>query len=561
MKFSNLKQKAFLLTVAAVLLSCYSCVNKSYLLGSDLLATDQQFDIFTAEFPIEDIEMRMADSLSGYSQTRVTIGSVRDGDFGLTKRGCALTLVPMYDSLDFGKNPKFKNFFFTLQKDTISIPDESQRHILQSVNVFELSEPLDTTYDINTKIKHGSKRITKGIPVYNGSDDTLSFYFSKEFGEKYMNITLEDTKDLSTFTKKFPGIYLETDDPVGDGGRIDMFKLQLQYNSSSYYLTGDFAELFFSAEYDGKVKDTVFLFYFSPDRFYNVDSLIYNAKGSLPQYCLNVTETESAKIEGRAKDKIFVEGGGGLKPVISASELREKIIAEISRNGNPEEAAINKATLSLPFVFPDDYKQMSLYPQILSPTCRIRTEKGLNFGGLTDSSDSGEDQGDINRSLLKYAPDVTYHAQSILNLTDMSKISNYDIWMLIMAYEVEKSQTSAAESDAMSDYYNMLMYSSYYNNMYGGYGYGGYGYPYGGYGYGGYGGYGYGGYGYNDYYSNYYSYALMQQYYNNSSSTTASTTTELDKYRYYHAVLRGPEDPVAHPTFKITYSLPKTAEN
>lgn len=535
--------------MAAAMFSCYSCIDKSYLLGSDLLATDQQFDIFTAEFPLEEIYMKMADSLSGYSQTKVTIGAVRDKDFGLTKRGCALTLVPFYDSLDFGKNAKFKSFHFTLQRDTISIPDESQRHILQSINVYELTDSLGKAYDINTKVKHGTKRITKGVPVYNGSEDTLAFFFTKEFGEKYMGIGINDTKDMKTYTGKFPGIYLETDEPIGDGGRINLFKLQLQYNSSYYTITGNYASLAFSAEYDGVAKDTSFLFYFSPDAMYDVDSLIYNSRGSLPQYCLNVSDTESS--ECRATDRILIEGGGGLKPVFSASEIRDKVIAEISKHGNPEEAAINKATISLPFVFPDDHTKMSLYPQILSPTCRIRTDNGLSFGGLTDSSDKGEDQGDVNRSLLKYAPDVTYHTQSILNLTDLSKMSNYDIWLLIMANEVQKSNKSQAETDEMSDYYRAMMYSSYYNNMYNGYGYG-----YGGYGYG-YGGYGYGGYG--DYYSNYYSYALMQQYYN-STSSTETTTTELDNYRYYHGVLRGPEDPVAHPTFKITYSLPKDAE-
>ena len=534
---------------AAVTASLASCINVNYTLGSDFLATDQQFDTFVAEFPLEDIRMVPADSLSGYSQTRITFGAIRDSQFGLTTRSSAVTLVPMYDSLDFGQNARFRYFHVTMSRDTVSVARDEDGYMHQNINVYELTEPLESTYDINTRLKHGTRRITKGVPVFNGSEDTLGFFFTREFGEKYLNITLDDTKDMESYTKKFPGICFETDNPVTEGGRINIFKLQLQFNATYGYIQGNYAELGFTAEYDGRTTDTTFLFYFSPDKFYDVDSLMYNASSDLPQYCLNVCGHETRGRSGVATDKIYVEGGGGLKPVLSATEIREKLIAEISRHGNPAEAAINRASLSLPFEFPDDYKEMIRYPQILSPTCRIRNDAGrLSFASLTDSSDSSEDQGDVNRSLLVYAPDITYHTQSILKLSDLDNIHNYDVWFLIMANEIQTTTTSAAEQDEMSQYYNMMMYSSYYNDMYSGYG--GYGY----------GGYGYGGYGYGDYYSNYYSYMLMAQMYG-SSSSTSSTVKMLDKDRYYRAVLNGPAAEGRRPTITVTYSLPKSGEN
>ena len=125
-----------------------------------------------------------------------------------------------------------------------------------------------------------------------------------------------------------------------------------------------------------------------------------------------------------------------------------------------------------------------------------------------------------------------------------------------MANETQVTTTSAKEQDEMSQYYNMMMYSSYYNGMYGGYGgYGGYGY--GGYGYG-YGGYGYGGYG--DYYSNYYSYMLMAQMMGGGNSTSTSVK-QLDKDRYYRAVLNGPKAEGRKPMMSVTYSLPTSGEN
>ena len=537
-----------ILTIAVAALAG-SCIKANYDLGSEYLAIDQQFDIFTATFPLEDISMEPADSLSGYSQTRLAVGAIRDDDFGLVRRAAAITLVPVYDSLDFGTNPKFKSFHMVLCRDTVSVAKDEDAGIHQGLNIYELTESLEKSFDINGELKHGTKRITKGVPVFNGSQDTVGIYFTREFGEKYLTITNDDFKDLSTYTSKFPGIYLETDDPVGDGGRINLFKVQLQYDASSYMINGNYAILAFNSTYENVAKDTAFIFYFSPNAKYDVDSLIYNATGSLPQYGLNVAYHESAAKKGPAADRILVEGGGGLKPVLSAAEIRSKLIAEISKHGNPEEAAINRASVKLPFIFPDDYKEMVRYPEILSPTCRIRTEDGVSFASITDSSDSNEDQGDVNRSLLVYAPDITYHTQSLLGLKDLDKISNYDVWQLIMSNEVHTTKKSAAEQDQDNEYLNMMMYSSYYNNMYGGYG----GYGYGGYGYG---GYGYGGYG--NYYSNYYSYYLMQQMY--GSNSTSSTVKQLDIYRYYHAILRGPSDPVAHPTMSVTYALPRNAE-
>ena len=91
-----------------------------------------------------------------------------------------------------------------------------------------------------------------------------------------------------------------------------------------------------------------------------------------------------------------------------------------------------------------------------------------------------------------------------------------------------------------------------------GMGYGGYGMGYGGYGYGmGYGGYGYGGYGGYGY-SNYYSYALASMYSSANSGNSTTKSVEMDKDRYFNAVLNGPESKNGRvPTLKIVYALPK----
>jgi hypothetical protein len=552
-----------------VILGSPSCVSVDTSMGSNLIPLSQLYDVYTIEFPLEDIQMKMLDSLSGYSNTRITIGAVRDEEFGLTTRACALSLVPVADTVNFGRNPVFKSFRFTAARDTVSYADASELNILQNINVYELEDPMDFSFvDLNTPVKHKTERITDGVPVYNGKD-SLTFNFSRAFGEKYMNITTADLKDMEKYLEKYPGIYIDTDEPDGIGGRINMFNLQLGVNASYGYVTKDYAELKFTAEYNGVRKDSSFLFYFSPNDFVNLDSLVkaksnsdYSDYYTFPQYCFNTTTHETREREGKATDRICIEGGGGLKAVFSASEMLSKLRAEISKHGDPGEAVVTRATMILPFEFPEDYKDMYRYPDYISPTCRMSFEEGVSFASLTDVSSTNEDPGKLNRSLLQYSPDITYHIQKLLQVSDDVKLSNFDIWTLLMSteYFVSEYDSSAAMSEYLYQMQQMMYLSQLYGYGYSPYGYGGYGY--GGYGYGGYGGYGYGDYGYGYGMSNYYSMALLASMYSNAGSgSNRKSRIDMDKDRYFDAVLNGPKAESGRvPTLRVIYALPKSAE-
>ncbi|MCQ2140572.1 MAG: DUF4270 domain-containing protein [Bacteroidales bacterium] len=546
----NFKRLAlFLSCSAAALAGSHSCISTNMGVGENMIPIDQQYSVYRSELDLKDVYMQMADSLSGFSNSHITIGAIRDPEFGLTKRGCALTLVPMLDTMDFGKNTKIKAFNFNAAPDSVSYADENQKYIIQNINVYELEEAPDfKKFDINGSIKHGKKRITKGSPVYTFNGDSLTFKFSDEFAQKFLTIKPGETKNFKEYLKRFPGIYIETDVPAGEGGRINTFNVQLGFDSQYYYFTDTYASLDIVAEYDGVQKDTSFLFYYSPTRHMDVDSLLQKGtSGNYPQYCLNIAEHSTRDRAGKAKDKILVEGGGGLKPVVKATDLKKMVIAELSKHGDPSKAIVNRATLVFPFEFPEDYKQMYKFPSYLNPTVKVKGEDYVSFASLTDTSSEDEDPGAINRSLLQYSADISYHVQSILSLKDESKISNYDVWFLNMS--TMTVVTSNESNSSMSDYYNYLAYSSYYNSMYGGYGgYGGYGY--GGYGYGGYGGYG-------DYYSNYYNYAMMASLYSSSSSTT-SEKVEMNSDSFFCAELNGPDSPTGRtPKLNIVFSFPK----
>lgn len=535
---------SILVAVAATVLGFGSCVKVNEELGSDYLATNLQYDVYTTSFPLDDIVMDVPDSLSSYSLYRFTIGAIRDETFGLTTRSAAFTLVPVLDTLDFGTEgtQEFHSFHFAAVFDSVSCATADQKFIIQNVNVYELQDSIQYS-QVYPELKIGTTRITDGIPVYNGSD-TLSFNFSQEFGEKYMTVTQEELDTLVEYHKRFPGIYITMDEPAGYGGRINMFKvpIDVQYNSSYYYssVCGSIATLSFSAEYDDRgVVDTSFMYYLGPLEKYDFDDVTYTSVSDYPQVAYNIATHESEDLIGDATDVMYLEGGRGIKPVVKAASLREKIVAEImdkmGDDGDPSLAIISKATITMPFDFPDDYTVVDYqFPSYMSPTCRIVTDTSITFASITDVSVDDEDQGDLNRSLCNYAPDVTHHAQQLLLLDeDEEDISNYDIWFLPMAdEEVEDSSTSSSSTSDLSDYYQYLMYSSYYNSMYGGYSSG------------------------SDYYSNYYNYYLYYSLYSSLSTSTTTTEAMIDFHRYYCLPLHGPthED---GPTFTITYAIPK----
>ena len=568
--------------VGAILLGSASCVKINEELGGNFIPTKHKWDVFPCDAVALDVTMERSDSLSGYSSSRFTFGSVKSGDFTSTK-SCSFTLVPLADSLDFGEDHQVLQFHFTASRDTVSVPFDSQKEILQSMYAYDLKKPLDSTVLYTGVFPEQADEFVDFSSIiafctYNGGD-SLSFDFSKSYAEKviegiksFQQMEADRRDTLNNLLAHVPGIYMKTEQQTTDGGRINMFNLPI--DASDGYIDGNYAELKIRSKFDGSSEytDTSYIFYFGPSEFLTDKSTSYP-----PQYAFNagIDTTPEDFLENwknGARTELFVEGGSGLKPVVRASVIKEIVSALIEEHAegiNKEEVVINKATIILPYNVGTDYEKLEKYPLILSPTVKLRSDndKYVSYAGLTDSSIESENHGNINRSLFMYRPDVSHHIQEIVKLekgkgTDVDpnetdadfekRLSKYDIWFLIMHEEITKSSSS---NSAYNDYYNNLLYNSYYNNMmYDPYGYG--------YGYGGYGGYGYGGYGYGSYgYNNYYNYLMMAQYASASTSQSTTSSTELDKDRFYNAVLCGPGAGDGNvPRLEITFSAPKKSE-
>ena len=550
-------KKVFLALCLTAALVTPGCIKVDNSLGKGLVDKSLLFDTYTAEFPLEQIQLKASEALSGYSDTRLTVGAIRDENFGLTTREAAFNLIPALDTLDLGTNPQAISFTLNFARDTISCADDNQARIFQNIYVTELTKVLPTSEDDthNTQeIPHGTQLITKGLVSYNGEGD-LTFNFTKAYAQKYVDALVSmgkvlkdrdgDTDKFEEFVAKIPGIHLRTDTPDGIGGRINMFDFSCLSVSSNYYVrNNNVGVLKVRSTWNGVQKDSTFLVIPGETELINETEYLTN-NTKFYQYCFN--RTTQSTTAGPAQGSIMVEGGGGLKPVILARELQEKACAAIeAQGGTLDKAVIVKATIVLPFEMPDNYEDLKYYPSVLSPTIETyyETESGVkrpSFAGLTDASVSTEDQGDIDRSNLVYKPDITYHLQELLTRTDLDTATDADIWLLTIHSE---KVANASGSLYDNEYYQNLLYASYYNSLYGGYG------GYSGYGYGSYGGYG--GYGY----SNYYNYMMLAQMMSASTQQTYSYTTELDKDRYYCAILNG-YNSVRYPLFRITFAIPQ----
>ena len=424
-------------------LALSACVKVDGELGKDLIDKSLLYDTYTVEFPIEDIRLRRADDLSGFSDSRLAIGAIRDDTFGLTTRSSAFTLIPSVDTLDLGIDPQLVRFSIHFAADTVSCADASQKHILQNFYVYELTDTLSSK-DVGTNkdIPHGKETVTRGIPVYDGSD-SLSFEFSEAFGRKYIDVLKRLGPELvnrtegskvnkySDFITALPGIYIESNLPEGLGGRINLFELSTLTVSSNYYRqNNNNAVLTIRSTYNGVRKDTSFLFVPGEAGFYDEAAYLKDNQ-KFYQYAFNRTSHEAP--EGVAVNGISIEGGGGLKPVFPMAPIQKKVLAAIREKAGGNEkivarTVVNKASIILPFEMPEDPTLVDLFPSMLSPTIRNTNDDGVvSFGGLTDASASSENQGTLDRSNRMYAPDITYHMQEVLQRDDLDTKDNADI--------------------------------------------------------------------------------------------------------------------------------------
>ena len=525
---STAGKRFFSIAAAAALLAVLmsSCITVNQTLGSVYVPTDRDLRVKTFSFDVP-VGMKMADSLQT-STSYLVLGNLYDEVFGETSAEFAATITPP-DTLPWGQNPVYKSAKLQFLKFSVQTLTEGQEELPQNIHVYALTVPMDTTKIYSNCLKRSDysvEEIAEGAVIYSGGD-TLTVPLKESFAKQYMTATQQELDSAELFIKRFYGIYVTADKPLGGGqaGRLTKFSagaLKFTFNS-----TNDL----------GQQRDTTVLFYVGS----SYATEIYRH------------ETKPMEVGGDNDLKtISYQGMAGIKPHIEGNAIRDSIVAWASKEGvNVEDIIVARASIELPFDVPDgDYSVVDSYPTSLYPVSRYKyAYDDYQYYPLSAIYDSAFDRGDINRSLQYYKPDVTLYVQNVMKMVAQDKELNdsWDLWF----FNYYTGETEE-EDDSTSDYYNTL-YNNYLYNMYyggyGGYGYGSYGYGYGGYGYGGYGGYGYG---------DYYDYYNMMNYYNyyntSSSSSSESTMYYVDYINYCKGAING-NGAERRPRMHITYTV------
>lgn len=508
--------KRYFLKAAAALLpiiSLCSCVKANQTLGSAYVPTDRNLDVKTVSFELP-IGMKMADTLQT-SSSYLVVGNLYDDFYGATSAEFAATVTPP-DTVPWGQNPVYKSAKLQFVKFSTQTYEDGQEELPQNIHVYALTKPMDTTTLYCNSFSEGdysAEEISTGAVIYTGGD-TLTIPLKASFASKYMEATQQELDSADLFIKRFYGIYVKADAPLGGGagGRLTKFgsaMLRFTFNS-----TND----------GGTNRDT---------------TLTFNVGSSFGTEVYR-HDTRDLEVDGNNNLKtIYYEGMAGIKPHIEGEAIRDSIVKWAAAEGvDLSKVIVARASIELPYDIPEgDYSIADEYPTSLYPATRYKYAYGAyQYYPLSAIYDSSYDRGDINRSLQYYKPDVTLYVQNIMNMIAQDKElgDTWDLWFFNY-YTGEDEEEEDDSSSAYSNYYSNYLYNMYYG------------------GYGGYGSYGYGG------YSDYYDYYNMMNYYNyynslSSSSSSSTTVYYVDYINYCKGAING-NGADRRPKMQITYTV------
>ena len=399
----------------AVVLAAFclaSCITTDHTLGSDLVPSNQDITLKTVSLDLP-VDLRMSDSLQTVVSQSITVGAIRTERFGLLHSDGAMSIVPAYDSIVWGKNPSVRSLSVNFVLDTTLVIDAAQRSIPQNLYLHQLNVELDSTMVYNnslTAADYDPAVISEGGFVYTGGTN-YEVRLKKEIGERLFEIPMSTLDSAELFMKEFYGFYLRCDDPEEgtEGGRLNTFDLGSSYLTLTYDYDDD--------EGNRKTKTAIFLVgtYFT----------------------VNICSSGSGWLEDADPSAaLYMESYCGIKPHIDARALKKQIEDWASAQQIPlNNLIIAKATVSFPFEYSGDRAQFDFFPGNLFPCKRLRGSTFVNYAPISDIDNADVESGTIDRSLLTYTSNISRYLQNLIRRDESSLTEEDDLWIMpIVAY-------------------------------------------------------------------------------------------------------------------------------
>lgn len=412
----------------AILIHVPSCIENNRETGEGILPDGLVPQVGTKTFDLP-VTNRVSDSVQSSNSSNMLIGTLSDPIYGTVTCNAASLIVPYSDSTDFGDNAELIGAYLTLSVDSTYFLENSQEGIHQRIRIYKLTHMLDSTMQFCNPIRqedYDPVPVTVSDPVIYGTGK-IRIDLTDDFAGELLATTPEEFSDFDLFFKRIFGLYIEVETPLNStsGGRLNYLNLGYSTINLNYRTEVE--------RNDGTEKiDTTESFVFG----------YYTA--------INKFSTTSSNLENdNPEDSLYLEGLSGVKPHISAADLKELLDTWIAEEQLEDYAIIvSRAELKFPYEMPEDYERFDtehparIYAFTSTPwaTDTLRIYKPLEE--VYDVVNIGS----INRSEKVYSMDITAYIQQLL-ATDQADInSSMDLWIAPMS-----SSTSSYSSTV---YYN-----------------------------------------------------------------------------------------------------------
>lgn len=387
-------------SVAALLVSSaitISCINVDKTVGDILIPTDHDLAVSTASVDIP-IQMKMTDSLQSIFPDYLVAGSYNDPDLGQTISKAAFQVIPYVTENDFGDNPQPVYLRMEIGVDKALCLIRGEESIPQNIYLYALNKDIDSTTLYSNSFgrdDYGSTPLNIGTAVYTGGD-SINIEINLNYAKELLSATKEERDSVSMFVKRFKGFVIATDPvPNGiNGGRFNMIE------PGSVYMKMKYRHISASDNID---KDSILLYHILSTKCFYTNLFSHGSK---------TLETTTPK------EKILIEGMGGIKPYINFKDVRTEFLAWAQKNNlDLNKVLIAKAELILPYEFPNDYTVMEQFPASVYLAYKYYAEdyKSKMFYPIKDIYTVGA--GSLNRSLFQYSMDISTFLQHVLNNT------------------------------------------------------------------------------------------------------------------------------------------------
>lgn len=377
------------------IMSAVSCITVDKTLGSGLLPDDYKMELKKENFNLP-VKTKMSDSLQTIYSGYLLFGSHKDPELGLTTVSTAFQFVPTVTDNDYGDNPEANFFRIYIPVGKRIVLDEKDSGIPQNIYIYRITKDLDSTTAYSNSITLADiDPVPLNKPTVYFGGDSIVCDLSLEYADEILNSTKEERDSVNIFLKRFKGLCITTEPLPGalEGGRFNAV------TTSDVFMLMSYKHI--SAENNINQPDSVISFYADINRI-NLNSFSHSSQ--------NLTSNLPSQ-------KIYLEGGAGIKPYIDFSSVKSDLLDWATLNNyNPLKVIVTKAEVVFPFEFPSNYLTLGQYPITIFLASRVKSDSSsyVYYNPLSDIYINGSG-GQIDRFNSEYRLNVTTYIQHLLN--------------------------------------------------------------------------------------------------------------------------------------------------